>query len=69
MIRAIFGIATMVIVSGSVIGISSEAGQCGVVRDNGSICQKLAGGKADCDSLGGVWDSKKNCCEINKVGG
>lgn len=48
---------------------SSDAGMCGIVRDDGSICQRLSGGKADCDGLGGKWDSKKNCCEINNVGG
>lgn len=46
-----------------------QQGICGVVRDDGSICQRLSGGKKDCDELGGKWDSKKNCCEINGIGG
>ncbi|KYC34525.1 hypothetical protein WA1_50820 [Scytonema hofmannii PCC 7110] len=69
MIYKIFGIATLVVINGTVIGFSSEVGQCGVVRSDGSICQKLSGGQSDCEALGGTWDSKKNCCKINNVGG
>jgi hypothetical protein len=69
MFRTILGIAALVVVNGTVIGFSSEAGQCGVVRGDGSICQKLSGGKSDCEALGGTCDFKKNCCEINNVGG
>jgi hypothetical protein len=42
----------------------SDMGMCGVVRSDGSICQRLAGGKSDCDQLGGKWDADKNCCQI-----
>ncbi len=69
MICKIIGVAALVVINGTVIGLSSEVGQCAVVRSDGSICQKLSGGKSDCEGLGGTWDSKKNCCVINNVGG
>lgn len=68
MVRTILGIAALVVVS-TVVGFSSEPGQCGVVRGDGSICQKLTGGESDCEALGGSWDSKRNCCKINNIGG
>jgi len=66
-VNKIFRAATIIaIVFIGSFSLPQEA-QCGVVRDDGSICQRLAGGEKDCKELGGTWDSKKNCCEIQNI--
>ncbi|NJN07493.1 MAG: hypothetical protein HC815_05700 [Richelia sp. RM1_1_1] len=65
---AVKNIISAIVISTIISGIggfaSANKGVCGVVRDDGSICQRLADGKKGCDGIGGKWDSKKNCCEI-----
>lgn len=56
-------VAASVAISG-VGAFVADKGMCGVVRSDGSICQKLAGGEKDCKELGGKWDASHNCCQI-----
>lgn len=57
-------IAAGIVLSGIGMFAISDMGICGVVRSDGSVCQRLAGGKSDCDGVGGKWDADKNCCQI-----
>lgn len=61
----VIAVTAAITISG--IGAINNKGMCGIVRDDGSICQKLTGGEKDCKELGGKWDSKKNCCEIQNI--
>lgn len=61
----ILAVAGTVIVSGVGAFVGADKAVCGVVRSNGSICQKIAGGRKACEELGFEFDSKKNCCKIN----
>ncbi|BDA72414.1 hypothetical protein CAL7716_065800 [Calothrix sp. PCC 7716] len=72
MFARIFATTTVIatLTSGLALG-KVEKALCGVVRSDGSICQRLSGDNPakDCRELGGKWDPKKKCCEINGVGG
>lgn len=61
----ILTITGTVIVSGVGAFIGADKAVCGIVRDDGRICQKIAGGRKTCEQLGYEYDSKKKCCKIN----
>lgn len=60
----IITVTASTIISSIGVFVAADKGVCGIVRNDGSICQKLAGGKKDCKEFGGTWDKKKNCCII-----
>lgn len=47
--------------------VASDKAMCGIARRDGSICQRIVGGEPACKDLGGKWDSKNSCCEIQGI--